>query len=153
MSPIRDVIRRFFTAPRPAAPAPPAELLTPRDLERLAGVHPDLVRVVKRARGYAAFIVDEGVRSVERQRQMIREGRSRILMARAHLGRHVTGHAVDLYPIIPGKRVADMPREDYAEVVQAMKRAAAEERVEMEHGYDWPWDSPHHELTRRAYPA
>lgn len=142
-------------APPPVPPVMPVvavgDLLAPRDRDRLRGVHPDLIRVVERARGYAPFIVGEGVRTLERQRQLILEGKSRIPLHRAHTGRHVTGHAVDLYPI-NGKRVADMPRADYAEVVQAMKRAAAECRVDVEHGYDWQWDAPHHELARDRYP-
>jgi cyclic pyranopterin phosphate synthase len=38
--------------------------LTQRDVSRLAGVHPDLVRVVQRARGLAEFMVIEGVRLI-----------------------------------------------------------------------------------------
>ena len=68
--------------------------LTPRDLDRLRGVHPDLVRVVVRARAMDAFFVSEGVRTEERQRQLVREGKSRTMASR-----HLTGHAVDLYPI------------------------------------------------------
>ena len=41
--------------------------LTTRDQQRLAGVHPDLVRVVERARLAVPFIVVEGLRSRERQ--------------------------------------------------------------------------------------
>jgi peptidoglycan L-alanyl-D-glutamate endopeptidase CwlK len=41
--------------------------LSIRDHQRLAGVHPDLVRVVERARLAVPFIVVEGLRSRERQ--------------------------------------------------------------------------------------
>jgi peptidoglycan L-alanyl-D-glutamate endopeptidase CwlK len=134
------------TAPPEPPPVPEPDLLTPRDRERLKGVHPDLVRVVERARKYETFIVSEGVRTMERQREMVAKGLSKTMASR-----HLTGHAVDLYPV-NGKQVADMPRADYVGVVAAMKRAATELGVKMEHGHDWGWDSPHHELTRAAYP-
>jgi peptidoglycan L-alanyl-D-glutamate endopeptidase CwlK len=66
--------------------------LTPRDRKRLEGVHPDLVRVVERAAlGKVRFIVTEGLRTMERQAQLAREGRSQTMRSR-----HLTGHAVDL---------------------------------------------------------
>ncbi len=47
-----------------------------RSLSRLQGVHPDLVKVVKRAIELTTvdFTVLEGLRSVERQRQLYEAG-------------------------------------------------------------------------------
>ena len=62
---------------------------------RLAGVHPDLVRVVRNAaEGGAIFRVTEGLRTPERQRQLVTEGKSQTLDSR-----HLTGHAVDVVPL------------------------------------------------------
>jgi len=62
---------------------------------RLAGVHPDLVRVVRNAaHGGAIFRVTEGLRTPERQRQLVAEGKSQTLNSR-----HLTGHAVDVVPL------------------------------------------------------
>jgi peptidoglycan LD-endopeptidase CwlK len=124
----------------------PASLLTARDRTRLAGVHPDLVRVVERARAETAFFVAEGLRTRERQRELVAAGASRTMNSR-----HLTGHAVDLYPIsdVP---IPAMTARDLAPVVGAMRRAAAAEGVAMVHGADWGWDHPHHELARSAYP-
>lgn len=62
---------------------------------RLAGVHPDLVRVVQNvAAGGALFRVTEGMRTVERQRQLVASGASQTMDSR-----HLTGHAVDLAPL------------------------------------------------------
>jgi peptidoglycan L-alanyl-D-glutamate endopeptidase CwlK len=62
---------------------------------RLAGVHEDLVRVVRRAsEGGAMFRVTEGLRTPERQRQLVAEGKSQTLDSR-----HITGHAVDVAPL------------------------------------------------------
>jgi peptidoglycan L-alanyl-D-glutamate endopeptidase CwlK len=65
---------------------------------RLAGVHPDLVRVVRRAaEGGAMFRVplDGGRRTPERQVELMRAGKTQTLNSR-----HLTGHAVDLAPLV-----------------------------------------------------
>lgn len=125
---------------------PRAAMLSPRDRKRLEGVHPDLIRVVERARRDVEFYVAEGVRSVERQRDLVRIGASRTMNSR-----HLTGHAVDLYPVsdVP---VPQMTARDLAPVVSAMRRAALAEGVPLIHGADWGWDHPHHELDRARYP-
>ena len=63
---------------------------------RLAGVHPDLVRVVRRAaEGGATFRVTEGLRTRERQAELVAKGASQTMNSR-----HLTGHAVDLAPLV-----------------------------------------------------
>lgn len=138
--------------PAPAPEAAPAALtgpvvgLTPRDMERLRGVHPDLVRVVIRARAGFAFSVIEGLRTAERQRELVARGASR-----TQNSRHLTGHAVDLGPV-------PLDWDDKAafrRLAGAMKRAADEEGVPLVWGGDWRsfYDGPHFELDRRKYPA
>lgn len=62
---------------------------------RLAGVHPDLLRVVRNAaEGGAMFRVTEGLRTPERQRRLVAEGKSQTMESR-----HLTGHAVDVAPL------------------------------------------------------
>ena len=65
--------------------------LSTRDQQRMAGVHPDLVRVVERARLAVPFIVVEGLRTKERQAKLVAIGASHTMNSR-----HLTGHAVDL---------------------------------------------------------
>lgn len=126
--------------------------LLPRDRERLRGVHPDLVRVVERARCSTSFIVLEGLRSRERQAQLVAAGRSKTMNSR-----HLTGHAVDLAPWADdGDGVVEngelkWTRDAMAPVVLVMRQAAASLGIAMVHGHDWGWDSPHHELDRRIY--
>ena len=150
---------RSEAPPAPASPAPGAMpvltvgeaphglpgTLTPRDWSRLAGVHPDLVQVVARARTVCAFMVIEGVRTAERQRELVARGASRTMQSR-----HLTGHAVDLAPL----PLDWLDRAAFAELAAAMKRAAADERVDITWGGDWPgfYDGPHFELTRDRYP-
>jgi peptidoglycan L-alanyl-D-glutamate endopeptidase CwlK len=115
--------------------------LTARDRKRLEGVHPDLVRVVERASlGKVRFIVTEGLRTMERQAQLAREGRSQTMRSR-----HLTGHAVDL-------AVLD---EAYRTLAAEMKAAAAVEGVPVDWGGDWRsfFDGPHFQLPWDRYPA
>lgn len=123
-------------------------MLSDRDHKRLAGVHPDLVRVVERAREYADFIVTEGLRTVERQRQLVASGASQTMASR-----HLTGHAVDLAALVGGEVRWDWPL--YDRLALAVKRAAVEEEVPITWGGDWPRfrDGPHYELERGRYPG
>ncbi len=67
-------------------------MLSERSLKNLTGVHPDLVRVIEFAAGLGvSFIVTEGMRTIERQKQLLAAGKSRTLRSR-----HLSGHAVDL---------------------------------------------------------
>jgi peptidoglycan LD-endopeptidase CwlK len=130
--------------------------LLPRDHARLVGVHPDLVRVVVRARRSVPFIVTEGLRTRERQAQLVQIGASRTLNSR-----HLTGHAVDLaYWLDDGDGVPengeirwDWPL--YERLGKAMKAAAQAEQVPIDWGGDWPRfrDGPHFELRWSLYPA
>ena len=57
--------------------------LSKRSEERLLGVHPDLVRVVRRAIEITEhdFSVIEGVRTLEKQREYFRSGASKTMSA------------------------------------------------------------------------
>jgi len=117
-----------------------------RSLQNLSGVHPDLVAVVKRAIQITEqdFTVIEGVRNIERQRELYRKGASKTLNSR-----HLTGHAVDMVPW-----PIDWNDLDRFEVVsEAMKAAAEELNIPIVWGGDWKsfYDGPHFELNRKNY--
>jgi peptidoglycan L-alanyl-D-glutamate endopeptidase CwlK len=118
-------------------------------LARLQGVHPDLVRVVKLAitRTPVDFTVLEGLRTKERQAVLFKQGATRTMNSR-----HITGHAVDLAPVIDGKVSWDWPL--YHKLAPVMKAAAKELGVSIVWGGDWTTfkDGPHWELNRAAYP-
>ena len=120
-----------------------------RSVRTLSGVHPDLVRVVKRAIKLTTvdFTVLEGVRSKRRQRILYNKGASRILNSR-----HLTGHAVDLGAWVLGGVRWDWPL--YYQIADAMKEAAKVEGVPIQWGGDWRTfkDGPHFQLPRRLYP-
>jgi len=124
--------------------------LSRRSLNKLVGVHPDLVRVVHRAIDITPidFSVVEGVRTLTKQREYFIKGLSRTMHSR-----HLTGHAVDLAPWVDGTILWDDGLH-WKELSLAVKAAALAEGVQVEWGYDlWKWDKPHWQLPREQYPA
>jgi peptidoglycan L-alanyl-D-glutamate endopeptidase CwlK len=123
--------------------------LSPRSVQRLAGVHPDLVRVVSRAMELTAvdFIVTEGLRTAARQKALVAAGASQTMKSR-----HLTGHAIDLAASVKGQVRWDWPL--YSKLADAMKAAAKELSVPLEWGGDWKMkDGPHFQLPWATYPA
>lgn len=122
--------------------------MTPRCEERLQGVHPDLVAVVRRAAEVSPidFIVTEGLRTEERQAELVKTGASRTMNSR-----HLTGHAVDLAVIVDGK--ANWDWKQYEDLSAYMKSAADDLGIRIIWGGDWATfkDGPHYELDRRLY--
>ena len=121
-----------------------------RSLKNMVGIHPDLRRVLDRALQDSPidFSVIEGLRTLERQKQLVASGASQTLNSR-----HLTGHAVDLLPIGPdGKGAFDWPL--YNRLGPAVKAAANAEGVALDWGGDWKKfkDGPHFELDRNVYP-
>ena len=125
-------------------------VLSKKSQDRLTGVHPDLVRVVKRAIEITTvdFAVLEGVRSKARQEQLVKAGASQTMNSR-----HLTGHAVDLGAYVSGSVRWDWPL--YHKIADAVKQAAAELGVPIEWGGDWRTfkDGPHFQLPHKEYPA
>lgn len=124
-------------------------LLGQRSLSRLEGVHPDLVRVVKKAAAMSSldFTVLEGLRTYARQKQLKENGATRTMNSR-----HLTGHAVDLAPMIGGKVSWDWPL--YHRLAKIIKEAAVNENVPIEWGGNWRTfkDGPHWQLPWKTYP-
>lgn len=127
--------------------------MTPRSERNLAGVHPKLVAVVRRAlelleahRVDLSFIVTEGLRTMARQQELYRAGASRTL-ASYHLKQHDGySHAVDLAATVNGQVRWDWPL--YTHLAAAMKQAAQEQGVRITWGGDWKQlrDGPHFQL-------
>lgn len=124
-------------------------ILGQRSLSRLEGVHPDLVRVVKKAAAMSSldFTVLEGLRTAARQKQLLDLGATKTLNSR-----HLSGHAVDLAPMIGGTVRWDWPL--YHQLAVIVKDAAKAENVPITWGGDWRTfkDGPHWELPWKQYP-
>ena len=141
------------TTPAPAAPKPAApgniisRELNSRSLKSLNGVNSNLVKVVKRAIQITPvyFIVIEGLRTKERQAQLVKQGASKTMNSR-----HLTGHAVDIVPSPDGGKTIDWNNKtQFKQVAAAMKQAAKECGVKITWGGDWKnfVDMPHYEIT------
>lgn len=120
-----------------------------RSLSRLNGVHPDLRKVMCRAiqTSDMDFTVLEGLRSVERQKVLVATGASKTMKSR-----HITGHAVDIAPVVDGAVSWDWPL--YDKLAKIVKHAALEVGVKIEWGGDWRTfrDGPHWQLPWKDYP-
>ena len=123
--------------------------LSQRSIDRLSGVHPDLVRVVELAitKTPIDFGITEGLRSKERQAVLMAKGATKTMNSR-----HLTGHAIDFVCYINGEVNWEFP--NYKTVSDAFKQAAYELKIPIIWGGDWTSfrDGPHVELNRKVYP-
>jgi peptidoglycan L-alanyl-D-glutamate endopeptidase CwlK len=120
-----------------------------RHEERLAGVDASLAAVVKEAAKNAPFdvVVLEGLRSQERQKQLVAQGASKTMSSK-----HLVGKAVDLAPVLDtdgdGKVEASWHWPHYSQLAPVVKAAADRLGVKVQWGGDWRTfkDGPHWEL-------
>lgn len=112
-------------------------------------VHPDLVKVVRRAIELTEvdFIVIEGRRTVARQKELVKAGKSQTMNSR-----HLHGLAVDCAAFINGKVSWEMPH--YKKISLAFAKAADELKIPVEWGGNWKTfkDGPHFQLNKNVYP-
>lgn len=128
--------------------------LSERSLQRLIGVHPDLVKVVRVAvlLSPLQLTILEGVRTLERQKLLLKQGATTTMNSR-----HLDGHAVDIAPEIDTDHDGDLEVSWswplYYEVAKHMKAAAAQVKVPIEWGGDWRKfkDGPHWQLPWASY--
>ena len=123
--------------------------LSNKSRSRLAGVHPKLCAVVSLAITISDidFCVLEGVRTIERQRELVAAGASKTMRSR-----HLTGHAIDLGAMVGGEVRWDWPL--YDQIALAVKDAARLTGTPLEWGGDWETfkDGPHWQLPWAEYP-
>ena len=126
-------------------------------LARLQGVDETLVNVVKRAIEISEvdFTVLEGVRTLERQRELYAHGRTAPgkIVTWTMKSRHIEGKAVDLVPY----PLDWNDLEKFNKIKDAMFKAAKEQDVNLRWGADWDQDghyrekgetdSPHFEIN------
>ena len=126
-------------------------------LARLQGVDETLVNVVKRAIEISEvdFTVMEGVRTLERQRELYAQGRTAPgkIVTWTMKSRHIEGKAVDLVPY----PLDWNDLEKFNKIKDAMLQAARELDVNLRWGADWDgdgkyrekgeYDSPHFEIN------
>lgn len=145
-----------------------------RSEAKLQGVHPDLVKVVRRALELTQvdFGITEGLRTEARQKELVAAGASRTMKSR-----HLTGHAVDVVAYVGGNVRWDGPL--YSTIAEAFRQASIELGIPVVWGGSWAplsstedvgeammdyvarckregkkplIDGPHMELLRERYP-
>lgn len=106
--------------------------LSQASLNKLQGVQPQLVAVVQRAIQISPidFKVVEGLRTLERQKQLLAQKATTTLRSR-----HLTGHAVDLCALVNNQVTYEY--QYYTQISETMKSAAKELGVVIEWGGDW----------------
>jgi peptidoglycan L-alanyl-D-glutamate endopeptidase CwlK len=106
--------------------------LSQRSLDRLVGVKPQLVEVVKLAIELTTvdFGVDSGLRTLETQKRYVETGKSQTMNSK-----HLTGDAVDLVAYIDGQVSWEL--NVYDNLADAMKTAAAQKGVGLKWGAAW----------------
>ena len=117
--------------------------LSKLSMERLEGVDERLKAIVSEcaARCLFPFNVSEGVRSVEQQREYVKQGKSRTMNSK-----HLTGKAVDLYPLTKNRKQVDWSR--FEELADLMFQVAKDQDTEIVWGGNWKTlvDKCHFEL-------
>lgn len=135
--------------------------LNQRSEKSLSGVHPALVKVIRKTAelidddSELKFIVTEGLRTLERQKQLLADGKSKTLNSK-----HITGHAVDLavWFDYDKDKVVDSNEiswkfEFYKRLNDIVQQAANECNVEVEWGGSWKSfvDCPHFQIDPATY--
>lgn len=124
-----------------------------RSLENLRGVRPELTAIATRAlhlahaTGGNDFLVTEGLRTLDRQRNLLEQGASHTMNSR-----HLTGHAIDLAVIVNGEVRWDWPL--YERLAETLLQAAEDFGIPLEWGGHWDTlkDGPHFQLPWDKFP-
>lgn len=110
--------------------------LSARSQSKLIGVRKPLVELVNRALeiSEADFAVIEGLRSIEKQKENVRNGVSQTMKSK-----HLTGQAIDILPssIKPGMK---WELHHFYPVLDAFYRAGEEQGVMLRFGINWKND-------------
>lgn len=119
-----------------------------RSIKTLTGVHPQLcaLAVVAQKRMESrddglSFIVTEGLRSKERQAQLVKSGASQTMNSK-----HLEGLAFDVAATVNGEVRWDWPL--YPKVAEVIKSVARDLGLKITWGGDWKTlrDGPHYQL-------
>ncbi len=126
-----------------------------RSKKKLEGVHPDLVAVVEEAIKHVDFTVLEGLRSLERQEDLVAQGKSKTMNSKHLPQDDGYGHALDLAPW----PIDWNDREAFAHLSGILRGIALMQGIDLRCGVDWDgdlnvkehsfFDGPHVELKEK----
>jgi peptidoglycan L-alanyl-D-glutamate endopeptidase CwlK len=135
---VREVLNRMFSE---------------AEEKKLKSLHPDLVKVVRRARALGAqFRIGETSRSLEQQKKNVAKGVSKTLRSRHLVSKDGLCRAIDLLALVDNRVTWAWP--PYRTLTDIVKKAAKEVKVPIECGIDWKSfkDGPHIQLPWSKYP-
>lgn len=106
--------------------------LSKRSLKNLEGVHPKMIEVVQHAISVSKvdFAVIEGLRTLERQKELYARGASQTMKSK-----HLTGKAVDLMAFIGTRGSWELNL--YDDIADAMREGAIKAKVRICWGAAW----------------
>lgn len=106
--------------------------LSKRSLKNLEGVHPKMIEVVQHAISVSKvdFAVIEGLRTLERQKELYARGASQTMKSK-----HLTGKAVDLMAFIGTRGSWELNL--YDDIADAMRQGAIKAKVHIRWGAAW----------------
>ena len=113
--------------------------LSQKSLERLNGVHPSLVFLVQSAMETQImdFSVNEGVRTLDRQKDLVSKGFSKTMKSKHLVQSDGYGHAVDLYPYPIDMEAVN--RNNAVEIVRFGVLAGIIKSLAWTHGIEIEW--------------
>jgi len=133
--------------------------------EKMIGLHPDLIWAIRETLniGIMDFSVVEGLRSKERQKQLLDTGATKTMNSMHLIQPDGYGHAADLYPspinMIKVKARDPVEISRFGVLAGTMKAVAKQKGISITWGYDWDNDgetldhsfndAPHFELTQK----
>jgi len=131
--------------------------LSGTSVNHLVGVHPQLTYFVvqlmtemnerkKNNLNYSDFTVYEGIRSMERQKELFEDGKTKTLNSY-----HLRGLAVDLVVYIPSVGVTwdDVKyKNNWDILLKVAENVINENHLPIHNGFkSWGWDKPHFQIT------
>lgn len=127
--------------------------LSDHSIQKLIGVHPDLVKVAEMASLHADFIVVYGVRTVAEEAVMVAKGASQTMHSRHLKNKQGFACAIDIAAMHNG--AVDWKHINlYQDIHVAFMAAAKQLNVPLEWGGDWTTlkDWGHYQLPWKDYP-
>ena len=116
-----------------------------RSLDNLKGVDERLVKLMEEVVSISPydFGITEGVRTLEKQKEYVRTGKSQTMNSY-----HLNGKAVDIVVYKDGKVTWDLKY--YKDIADIVKETAAEKGVKITWGGDWKTlvDGPHFQIEK-----
>lgn len=113
-----------------------------KGVDKLKGVNQKLIELayeldkVCQQKYCIEITIAEGLRSLERQKKLFAEKKTKTLNSR-----HLTGDAIDIYPI----KSKSIYWEFFPTLIAEAKQINSKDFT---YGYDWGWDKPHIEIKR-----